>query len=53
MDPKAELPDPPAFLVVLTTILGMLFGATGGWLRGRHEKREAASGRRRPAGRAA
>jgi hypothetical protein len=50
MDPKADLPDPPAFLVVITTIFGILFGAIGGWLRGRHERRAAAaSGRVRMA----
>src|SRR3954447_20091573 len=38
-DPKADLPDPPAFLVVLTTVLGILFGAIGGALRRRHDAR--------------
>jgi hypothetical protein len=40
-EPQAHLPEPPAFLVVLTTVLGMLFGALGGWLRKRHERRHA------------
>jgi hypothetical protein len=42
-DLKANLPHPHAGLVVLTTVLGMVFGAIGGALRSRHEKR--ASGR--------
>jgi hypothetical protein len=41
-DPKADLPDPPVFLVVLTTVLGMVFGAIGGALRARHERRASA-----------
>jgi hypothetical protein len=45
MDPKAQLPDPPGFLPVLTTILGILFGAIGGWLRARHDRRERLSAR--------
>ncbi|MDQ3102742.1 MAG: hypothetical protein M3Q53_02730 [Actinomycetota bacterium] len=32
---KAELPDPAVLLVVVTALLGMAFGAGGGWLRGR------------------
>lgn len=32
---KAHLPEPPAMLAVLTTVLGMAFGALGGWLRAR------------------
>ena len=39
-DPKADLPEPPAFLVVVTTVLGMAFGALGGWLRKRHEAKQ-------------
>ena len=31
----AHLPEPPAMLAVITTVLGMVFGALGGWLRGR------------------
>jgi peptidoglycan/LPS O-acetylase OafA/YrhL len=42
-EPEAHLPSPPVVLVVLTTILGMLFGALGGWLRKRHDRREARS----------
>ena len=34
-DAKAHLPEPPAMLAVLTTVLGVAFGAIGGWLRGR------------------
>jgi hypothetical protein len=44
-EPKAHLPEPPAFLVVVTTILGMLFGALGGWLRKRHDAKERLSAR--------
>jgi hypothetical protein len=44
-DLKANLPHPHAGLVVLTTVLGMVFGAIGGALRRRHDRREAASGR--------
>jgi hypothetical protein len=51
-DPKADLPDPPAFLVVVTTIFGIIFGMIGGALRGRHE-RKMATARARPSGRAA
>ena len=54
MEPKAHLPDPAAVLVVFTTIFGVLFGAIGGWLRGRHERRQRdASSGRPPAARAA
>ncbi|MGZ8666301.1 MAG: hypothetical protein ACXWZM_04215 [Solirubrobacterales bacterium] len=35
---KAELPDPPILLMFVTTALGALFGAFGGWLRERHQK---------------
>jgi hypothetical protein len=31
----AHLPEPPALLAVITTVLGMCFGALGGWLRAR------------------
>jgi hypothetical protein len=48
---KANLPHPHVGLVVVTTVLGILFGAIGGWLRHRHESRMASA--RRPAGRAA
>ncbi len=34
-DAKAHLPDPAIILVVLTTVLGVAFGALGGWLRER------------------
>jgi MFS family permease len=34
---KAHLPEPAIVLVVITTILGALFGAIGGALRARHE----------------
>ena len=37
-EPKAELPDPPILLVVITTVLGVLFAALGGWLRERYER---------------
>lgn len=32
---KADLPDPAVLLVVVTALLGMAFGAVGGWLRQR------------------
>jgi hypothetical protein len=35
---KAELPDPPILLMVVTTALGALFGALGGRLRERYER---------------
>ena len=35
---KAELPEPPILLIVITTVLGVLFAAFGGWLRERHER---------------
>jgi hypothetical protein len=38
-EPKADLPDPPIVLAVVTTLLGALFGAIGGALRGRIERR--------------
>jgi hypothetical protein len=44
-DLKANLPHPHATLVVVTTVLGMLFGAIGGGLRSRREKRARASDR--------
>lgn len=34
-DAKAHLPDPAILLVVVTTVLGVAFGALGGWLRER------------------
>jgi len=34
-DPEAHLPEPAILLVVITTVLGVLFGAFGGWLRER------------------
>lgn len=34
-----DLPDPPGVLVVVTTFLGIVFGAVGGALRGRVEHR--------------
>ena len=40
-EPEAHLPEPPVILVVFTTVLGMLFGALGGWLRKRHDRRES------------
>ena len=36
---KAKLPDPEWVLVVVTVVLGMLFGAIGGALRARREGR--------------
>jgi hypothetical protein len=40
-DPKAHLPDPEVVLVAVTTGLGALFGALGGWLRQRATERRA------------
>ena len=40
-EPEAHLPEPPVILVVFTTVLGMLFGALGGWLRKRHDRRQS------------
>jgi hypothetical protein len=51
-DVEANLPHPHGFLIVVTTVLGVIFGMIGGLLRHRHEKRMAAA-TRRPAGRAA
>ena len=34
-DPKADIPSPAILLIVLTTVLGVAFGALGGWLRAR------------------
>lgn len=34
---KAHLPEPAVVLVIITTVLGALFGAIGGALRGRRE----------------
>jgi hypothetical protein len=42
---KAALPEPAILLVVVTTVLGALFGAWGGALRARAERRWAAVGR--------
>ena len=39
VEPKAHLPEPPVFLVVVTTVLGVAFGAIGGVLRRRHDAR--------------
>jgi hypothetical protein len=36
---KAHIPQPHVILVVITTVLGALFGAWGGALRARSEKR--------------
>lgn len=41
MDAKADLPDPPIVLAVVTTVLGALFGAVGGRLRARRERATA------------
>ena len=38
-EPKTDLPDPPIILAVVTTVLGAAFGAIGGALRGRVERR--------------
>jgi hypothetical protein len=38
---KAKIPDPHVVLVIITTILGALFGAMGGALRARGEAKRA------------
>ena len=38
-DAKADLPDPAILLIAITTILGVGFGALGGWLRERATRR--------------
>lgn len=38
-DAEADLPDPAIVLVVVITLLGIAFGALGGWLRARVERR--------------
>jgi hypothetical protein len=43
VEAKAELPDPPVLLVVLTTLLAVAFAALGGWLRARAVARAEAS----------
>ena len=40
-DAKADLPKPAILLIVITTILGVGFGALGGWLRERTMRRAA------------
>ena len=37
-DPKADLPEPPILLAIVTGVLGAAFGAIGGALRARHER---------------
>lgn len=36
---EAKLPEPAILLVVIITLLGIAFGAVGGWLRQRVERR--------------
>jgi hypothetical protein len=38
-EPEAELPEPAILLAVVITLLGVAFGAVGGWLRRRAERR--------------
>ena len=40
-DAKADLPKPAILLIVITTVLGVGFGALGGWLRERTMRRAA------------
>jgi hypothetical protein len=40
---KADLPDPEVVLILITAILGMGFGAIGGWLRKRLHARASNS----------
>jgi len=37
-EPEAHLPEPAILLGVITTVLGAVFGAIGGWLRERTER---------------
>jgi hypothetical protein len=37
-DAKADLPDPPILLIVVTTVLAVGFAAVGGWARARAER---------------
>jgi hypothetical protein len=36
---EAHLPEPAVVLIVVTTVLGVLLGALGGWLRARAQRR--------------
>src|SRR3954447_14600791 len=47
--PEGNLPHPHFTLIVVTTVLGIIFGMIGGLLRGRHEKKMASARRRPPA----
>ena len=38
-EPKAHLPDPEILLVAITAAFGAVFGALGGWVRQRRERR--------------
>ena len=38
---KADLPDPPILLVVVTTVLAVILAGLGGWLRQRYEQRSS------------
>lgn len=40
---EAHLPEPAVVLVVVTTVLGVLLGALGGWLRARAQRRAGES----------
>jgi len=42
-DAEAHLPEPAIVLVIVTTVLGALFGAIGGALRARHEHKPQAN----------
>lgn len=41
-DATAHLPEPAIILVVITAMLGVLFGAIGGWIRARMSRPAAA-----------
>jgi hypothetical protein len=43
-DAKADLPDPPILLILITTVLAVGFAALGGWLRQRAERSGQAAG---------
>jgi hypothetical protein len=40
VDPQASLPHPPGFLPLVTGIITLCLGAFGGWLRGRHDRKQ-------------
>src|SRR3954454_22560161 len=45
LEPQANLPHPPGMLVPVVAVLSAVFGAIGGWLRKRHDRRERLASR--------